>query len=218
VHRWQWARWDGRVDASLVQVRRGGTPLRFTMMETIREFARDELAAAQEAGAAARRHAEYFVTLAESRPDGLARELDNLRAALRWVISEQEPDAALRLCGALWRFWSDHGHLAEGLGWARSALALPGADGAAASARIAALTGAAAMAINLSAFGEAAQACERLVALARREGSAHNVIVALNTRGLLGEDVTGTPMLAPTMRRPSPLPSAAATLTLARRR
>jgi predicted ATPase/DNA-binding XRE family transcriptional regulator len=173
------------VDASLVLVRRTETAVRFTMMETIREFAHDQLADAAEAEATLRRHAEYFVTLAESEPDGLARELDNLRAALRWSIERQEADTALRLCGAMWRFWSDQGHLAEGLGWVRSALALPGAVGAAGPARIAALTGAATMAINSSAFDEAAQVCERLMVLARREGSARDVIVALITRGLL---------------------------------
>ena len=203
------------VDARLVLAPRNGTPLRFTLMETIREFACEELAAADDAGVAVRRHAGYFVTLAESRPAGLAQELDNLRAALRWAISEQEPDAALRLCGALWLFWSDNGHLAEGLGWARSALALPGADGAATSARIAALTGAATMAINLSAFDEAAQACERLVAVARRGGAPARVVVALATRGLLGREgdaAAATPPPPRGRRPPPPLPLAGWTM------
>jgi tetratricopeptide (TPR) repeat protein len=88
------------------------------------------------------------------------------------------------MCAALAPFWSEHGHLSEGLGWTQAALALHAAD-IPAPTRIAALSGAATMAINLSAFDEATTLCASLVPFARQAGSAQDLIAALNTRALL---------------------------------
>jgi tetratricopeptide (TPR) repeat protein len=61
--------------------------------------------------------------------DTLELEHDNLRAALKWAASSQQAEVALRLVGALWRFWHLRGHLAEGRRWSEDALALPEAAG-----------------------------------------------------------------------------------------
>jgi len=99
---------------------------RVAMLETIREFASEQLAASGELDARQRRHASYYLTLAEAvaaRLDGpdqarwldrLDRESANVRAALRWARGGGARDTGLRLAGALWRFWFLRGHLREG--------------------------------------------------------------------------------------------------------
>jgi non-specific serine/threonine protein kinase len=114
----------------------------FGMLETVREYAWERLAAAGELAVAQRAHAHYFLALAE-RADPLLRtceqrawyvrlerEQDNLRAALRWLLDQEGSDSGdvaerasgLRLAGALGDFWRLRGHYAEGLRWLEEAL------------------------------------------------------------------------------------------------
>jgi predicted ATPase/class 3 adenylate cyclase len=131
---------EALLDASLV--RRGdpmGGPDRFEMLQTIREYGLEQLEHEAEAGEVQRRHAHFFLELAESSEAGfrgpdLERlmglfhvEHDNLRAALMWALDEDQGDVALRLVSALWRFWHLHGDLASGRRWTEQALALPSA-------------------------------------------------------------------------------------------
>jgi predicted ATPase/transcriptional regulator with XRE-family HTH domain len=127
------------LDKSLLGQEAGGDgERRFRMLETIREYALERLVASGEADLLRRRHAEYYLALAEAAapqlrgPDarGWVEQLeaahDNLRAALTWGLTD--PDGAalgLRLAGALWSFWHTQGHIAEGRGWLERALALP---------------------------------------------------------------------------------------------
>jgi non-specific serine/threonine protein kinase len=110
----------------------------FRMLQTLREFARERLREDGEDEAAGRRHARYFVEFAE-RAEGhlfgaaqqawlarVGREHDNLRAAIQFSVKQCEPEPALRLSGALWRFWWLRGHLHEGTYWLGQALGLPG--------------------------------------------------------------------------------------------
>ena len=118
------------VDKSLV--RRTGE--RFWMLETIRELARERLAASEDADAIGRRHAEWFLALAEEaepflkgaeQPVWLQRledEHDNLRAGLDWFFDHGDVDGAVRLAGPLWLFWYMHGHVTEARRWLRRAL------------------------------------------------------------------------------------------------
>jgi predicted ATPase/DNA-binding SARP family transcriptional activator/Tfp pilus assembly protein PilF len=107
---------------------------RFRMLETLHSFALERLQASGEADALARRHAEYFLDLAErtqvttkgspQQADGvrrLTREHDNLRAALRWGL-EHDREAALRGSSALAWFWNLRGHYREGRDWLEHAL------------------------------------------------------------------------------------------------
>jgi predicted ATPase/class 3 adenylate cyclase len=127
------------VDKSLVQVT--GTELdepRFTMLETIREFAVARRVEHDPGGILQRRHAEHFLAVAEraephlesmeqaSWLDACERDHDNFRAALRWAIGAGETEIGQRIAVALWRFWYQHGHLAEGAAWFDEVLALPG--------------------------------------------------------------------------------------------
>jgi predicted ATPase/class 3 adenylate cyclase len=128
------------VDKSLVLRVAGDVP-RFRMLETIREFGLEQLEAAGDAAATRDRHAAFFLALAEEAEphlrsvdqkrwlDRLEEEHDNVRAALRWSIDVSDAATALRLIGAVWRFWHLHSHLADGRRWAEEVLALPGAAG-----------------------------------------------------------------------------------------
>jgi predicted ATPase len=118
------------VDKSMLQHKRreNGEP-RFIMLEVLREYALEELAAAGETEAVQRRHWTYFLDLIEAIEPGpkepdlpawmkqLEEEHDNLRAALTWTLEQNEVEAALRIAGAVWKLWQIHGHVEEGMQW-----------------------------------------------------------------------------------------------------
>src|SRR5439155_19674748 len=128
---------------------------RFELLETIREFAAEQLQAAGEAAELARRHALHFTDVAEAAApdltrspeagDRLGEDLDNFRAALQWALDTGEVEAGFRLGFSLWRYWQQRAHLREGRAWFDRLLALPGAE-ARTSARASGLTGAAGIA------------------------------------------------------------------------
>jgi len=108
---------------------------RFRMLETIREFAREQLLEPDEVGLRDR-HLAYFVALAERSepqlrgPDQaawirrLAAEQADIRAALAWAQEAHRDESMLRLAAALKRrFWYDAGGLGEGLRWLEASLA-----------------------------------------------------------------------------------------------
>src|SRR5581483_7967759 len=108
---------------------------RFSMLETIREFAGERLAAAGEASAARLAHAEWFLDLAETSAamaasdepaalDRLEQEIGKLRAALRFFRERRDAERGLRLGGALQRLWWDRGYLQEGQEWLTTFLML----------------------------------------------------------------------------------------------
>jgi predicted ATPase/DNA-binding SARP family transcriptional activator len=123
-------------------VRVEGTEPRFSMLETIRAYARERLGERGEAADASQRHAEYFLRLAEMHAvpfslldfpkDDLAwfdREHDNLRTALDWFGGQSRPEAPeleLRLGNACASFWYQRGYWSEGRGRLASASARSG--------------------------------------------------------------------------------------------
>ena len=126
------------VDKSLVRSRQdalsAGT--RFSMLETVREYALERLTASGELRAVRDRHASYFGDLAVrlqpilERPtavDEAEREHDNFRVALAHTLDRGDGSAALRLC-MIARLWYAHGYLGEGSAWIERALALEGGD------------------------------------------------------------------------------------------
>jgi predicted ATPase/Tfp pilus assembly protein PilF len=109
---------------------------RFTMLETIREYAREQMAASGEAEALRKAHAEYYLALVERLEpqlmgpeqaacmDLLELDHDQLRAALAWSRERARgAELGLRLATALWWFWGQRGYLSEGRGWLESTLA-----------------------------------------------------------------------------------------------
>jgi predicted ATPase/DNA-binding SARP family transcriptional activator len=123
------------VEASLLgrPVEPGQT--RFSMLETIREYALEQLRAAGEDDEIGGRHARFYAALLERAEPKLtgadqARWLDrleaehaNLQAALRWASQTGDTDLALLMAARLWRFWQLRGHFAEGRRWLEEVLA-----------------------------------------------------------------------------------------------
>jgi predicted ATPase len=111
---------------------------RFLMLETVREYALEQLVAAGEREALQQQHAAYYGMLADEAAlhlggadtaewlERLEREHDNLRAALERLLACQQVAESLRLAAALEPFWSAQGHFGEGRAWVAAVLALPG--------------------------------------------------------------------------------------------
>ncbi len=124
------------LDKSLVQPQQGvGGEPRFTMLETIHEYAQERLVASGEAAAVQERHANYFLRLAEeSYPqmygpgrdvwmERLDREEANLRAALAWSKADKSAgQTGLRLVAALAFYWALRGSVHEGRTWSEGML------------------------------------------------------------------------------------------------
>jgi tetratricopeptide (TPR) repeat protein len=100
---------------------------RVVMLEMLREFGSQALQASGEQEAFRRRHASFFLALAEQAEaslegtrqvqwmDRMEQEHDNLRAALDWSqMAEGAQDICVRLAGALGLFWEVRGHYSEG--------------------------------------------------------------------------------------------------------
>lgn len=128
-------------DKSLVRQReQEDGELRFSMLETIREYALEKLAESGQLDDAHRAHALYFSNLSRLAVEELTgthgpewlnlleQDHDNLRSAMRWVIDWQEGELGLGLAEGLWRFWDVRGHMSEGRRWLTKLVALRGAD------------------------------------------------------------------------------------------
>ena len=124
------------VDASLVMLARDPTEEgRYWMLDVTRDYAVERSVAAREFDDLRRRHADFFLILAERAEPELrsARQREwysrlladegNFRAAMTWSLEAGKFDLGLRLAGALWMFWRWAGLLAEGRAWLETALA-----------------------------------------------------------------------------------------------
>ncbi|MBA2557219.1 MAG: helix-turn-helix domain-containing protein, partial [Chloroflexi bacterium] len=114
------------VDLSLIRLDESGAEPRYSMLETIREFARDQLAKSGEEATLSEAHAAYFLIRAEHAKPQLSaagqgvwlRRLEadhpNFRLALGTLAARDDHDAYLRLAANLGFFWWMRAHLAEG--------------------------------------------------------------------------------------------------------
>ncbi len=136
----------------LVQTETSGEP-RFRMLTVIREYGYAALTTRGGEDEMQERHADAYLEVAESARaelltsrqghwlQRLTLDHDNMRAALDWATRNGHADVALRLVGALWRFWQIRGHLQEGKQRTESALALEGGDPRSRAAALTALAG-----------------------------------------------------------------------------
>jgi predicted ATPase/DNA-binding SARP family transcriptional activator len=153
------------VDKSLVMVDEQEAVARYRLLDTVRHYARQRLDQSGERSRLEACHRRHYVRLSEElepvmdEPETrrrLGRDADQLREALRTAL-HSEPDLALRLAAALWRFWHDRGDRTEGLRWGEQALA---ADAGPSPVRARALHGVSVLSVRI---GDA----ERALATAR---------------------------------------------------
>jgi predicted ATPase len=188
---------ESLLDKNLITRIEVGGELRFSMLETIREYALEQLTASGEADTIRQRHAHVMLALAEEaepkwwtieRPVWLKRlemELDNLRAALAWSIDTMI-ELGLRLAVALELFWGGDGaYHSEGREWLAKVLAKSQTCGTnVANFRVKALTAADTMAWFQGDFATAYSLEAESVALARQAGDNTCLAHALMWLGL----------------------------------
>lgn len=190
------------LDQSLIQQEMMPTgEMRFSMLETIRHYMHEWLAASGEEAFLRQRHLRYYVALAEtaelalSGPEQgiwlarLEQEQGNLRAAL--AASKELPDCAhfgLRLATALWWFWWVHGHVSAGRPWVENLLALTGSTQSAHAhwhARSTAHDRAAFLASAYGDYQQAQAASDANLALFRRLDDPHGIAWSRYSLGLV---------------------------------
>ena len=133
------------VDKSMLVAEPGPEGTVFRMLEIVRQFSSEKLAAAAETSQGRARHARWYHDLVpESRVwagpeqplwmDRLRVEIDNVHGALAWYLGEGwEPERALEMAGPMWWFWYTAGRVGEGRIWLGRVLAA-GSSGAPGSA------------------------------------------------------------------------------------
>jgi len=154
---------------------------RYHLLDTIRDYAAAQLAAAGEQAEFRRRHRDYLLRLVEDVvgqafvrgvmpwPEQVtiyhrvAAEQANLRAALACCVDEAEAEKGLRLCSSLRSSWVVQGDVAEGLRWFGRFLTMPGRVQASVRAR--ALMFAAELAFEHQDYAEASQRAATAVAM-----------------------------------------------------
>ncbi|CAA9570138.1 MAG: hypothetical protein AVDCRST_MAG59-3407, partial [uncultured Thermomicrobiales bacterium] len=166
----------------LLRVAAAGDEPRFAMLQTVREYGLEQLAAGGEAVAVQRLLAAHFLRFAEDAepalwgPDPrralerLGAEHDNLRAALAWTADGPEPGWCLRLAAALWPFWRLRFFPKEGRRWLERALA--GSADAPVGLRARAVLGAGTLAWAQSDFDDARRMLEEAGGAYRAVGDA----------------------------------------------
>ena len=126
----------------LVRVHRPRTTTRLLILETIRAYASEQLAATADNNAVRQRHCRHYLALAQR--DGTERalwgaeagehlavldaEIDNFDEALRWAVAQRNAELALALVRWLGDYWHTRNRFAHAVDWIDQALSLPEAD------------------------------------------------------------------------------------------
>jgi predicted ATPase len=180
------------VDKSLVrQVEQSDGEPRFLMLETIREYGLEKMAACGEEPLARRAHAAYCLVLAEEGAaedisathtqwlDRFELEHDNFRSALDWLTETGNAEWGLRLGSALFRFWEMREHLSEGRERLGKLLKLNSAA-APTTARLRALFAAGVLACEQGDYISADSLTTESLDIARQLGDKRSIAVSLN--------------------------------------
>ncbi|MBI1743532.1 tetratricopeptide repeat protein [Candidatus Acetothermia bacterium] len=182
-------------DKSLVVVEESSDQRRYRLLETVRQYAQQKLREAGEAVALSVQHREYFLALSEEADskintveqpfwlNSLKTEHDNLRKAMGSALDHKASDTALRLVGALGRFWEMQGFFSEGR--RRAEEALTGMECAAVSLQARALQVAGILCVRLSDFPAARSYYERSLAFYQGLGNQRSVANLLNNLAIL---------------------------------
>lgn len=186
-------------DKSLIRLHDDGSDEpRVEMLDTIRDFALERLEANGDRAEAAQSHAAWFLTLAETAErllegpeqttwlECLERDQPNVRAAIGWLREAGETERALRLAGALWRFWWLRGDVAEGR--SQFDALLQEATTADLAVRAKALNGAGVLAESQGDCAAAELLHTESLALSRELGDPRGIAWSLNNLGVVAID------------------------------
>ena len=186
------------ITSSLIERRDdpGGEP-RFSLLETVREFALEQLIAGDNEDMTRAAHAGFYLAMMEQSEsqlwasanksvlDAVETEQDNMRAALTWSLAH-EPETALRLAGALGQFWAKRSYWVEGRSWLERVLetgSMPGTR-----ERALALGRVAAIACDQGDYAEAARYFDDCLTIAERLGQVELTARALRGMGILASN------------------------------
>jgi predicted ATPase/Tfp pilus assembly protein PilF len=181
------------VDWGLVH-QEGDDDARFQMLDTIREYAEEQLSTRGEEEQVRSAHARYMTELAEeAAPElrgsrqriwlvRLEQEHENLRSALRWSAAAGS-ELAPRLAVALSRFWEIRGHWTEGRTWLEAALRPERGAVHDLALRASALNATGNLAVKQAAYKQARAAFEEALRLRRELGDTGGVAASLNNLG-----------------------------------
>ena len=177
------------VDKSLVQFDDTNTGMgRYRLLDTVRQYAADQLEEQGQAAADGARiaHRDYYLALAEAAApqllaadqaawlDRLDTELGNLRAAIAFSLTQPDPDPGLRLAASLRQYWRARGHAVEGADVLQALLDAPAAQ-VATLPRAQALAAAANLFQQVGSYAIAEDYCQEALAFAR--GAENNYLV-----------------------------------------
>ena len=186
------------INSSLIVEQKESDEPRFALLETIQAFARTKLVDVEEEMWVRQRHAEYYLSLAETAEpqlrtsdqliwlERLDLERANFLLALEWFIQEvQDVEVGLRMVGSLWRYWDFRGYWSEGISWLTKTLHMDGDTSQLHRAR--ALTGAGALTWEQGDLRTAKRLLEESVSIYRKYGSRHdgNHGLALSALGMV---------------------------------
>lgn len=174
---------------------------RLFLLETIREFGLECLDRSEERDLAQSAHTLYYLSLAEAAEPNLTgaeekywlqvldQERENLRAAMAWTLEQgnEMAETALRLGGALWRFWWARGYISEGRQFLSKALLVKEQVKPSVCAK--AYSGAAMLAFYQDDYTQAEMFCDQSLALFRTLEDRPGIAATLN---LLGQIATWT--------------------------
>ena len=183
-------------DKNLVVARERDGTARYSMLETIREYANDRLRETDEHAQVRNRHLAMFAALAEEAHskktgdtapawlDRLDTEIDNFRAALSWWLEAGADDAGARLANALCWFWLARGHITEGRRWMADVLTRTD-SGSFAAARAYVARSASLMAQRQGDLVEAQRLSEEALALWTGLGNTRGIAASWQTLGMV---------------------------------
>jgi non-specific serine/threonine protein kinase len=170
----------------------GGVP-RYAMLETVRDYGLERLAASGEAEAVRRAHADWITTLAEAtysevigrfyepaQMQRMDRNRDSLREALTWLAGMGDAAGLVRLAGSAAAYWFFYSYRREGRDWLERSLVLAPSAQVPAEGHIRALQGAGMIALNQGDFSIARDRGQACLALARDVEDRWGTYYALN--------------------------------------
>ena len=184
------------VEQSLVEMQppMQGGEARYGMLEPVRQYTREKLEESEEGERVSMRHADYYLALAKQARaelhgprqaqwlERLAREHNNVRAAMAWLLERGKPGEVTSIGWGIYEFWFRRGYMGEGLRWMERALAEEGAMPDLARSR--ALFVAAILSFLRGESDRAAAFATESVAAARAAGGRETLAHALGMQGL----------------------------------